>query len=198
MTHRPRYLIVIGPSGAGKSSVLRELDRRQMVVVQPTWTTRPRRPEELDGSPEHRFVSDLEFDDLLRAGSFSHTGAIAGLPYRYGLPAFEPGDGGPVEAVILRAPYVDPLTRHVPGAIVYQIQSRGDQMARRIQARNGGVQDLGRRVADNITETSAGHRVADRTFANHGTLGDLVDSVAGAMTIDFSRRSGSALGRVAS
>jgi ribose 1,5-bisphosphokinase PhnN len=145
MTHRSRCLVLIGPSGAGKSSVLRELDRRLMVVVRPTWTTRPRRPEELEITLEHRFVSDRKFDELLRAGSFSQTGALTGLPYRYGLPAFEPRDGGPVDAVILRADYVEPFSRAVPGAFVYQIGSRGDQMVRRIRARGGGARDLGGR-----------------------------------------------------
>jgi guanylate kinase len=169
-----------------------------LVVVRPTWTTRPRRPEELDGTLEHRFVSDRKFDELLRAGSFSQTGALTGLPYRYGLPAFEPRDGGPVDAVILRADYVEPFSRAVPGAFVYQIGSRGDQMVRRIRARGGGARDLDRRVADNITETTAGRRVADRTFTNDGALEDLVDSVAGAMAIDFAHRSGSAPAAVAS
>ena len=125
-----------------------------------------------------------------RAGSFSRTGAVTGLPYRYGLPTFEPRDDGPVDAVILRARYVEPFTGVVPGTLVYQIRSRDDLMVRRIRGRGGGARELGGRVADNITETTAGRRVADRTFANDGSLEDLVESVAGAMTIDFAHRAG--------
>ena len=198
MTHRSRCLVLIGPSGAGKSSVLRRLDRLRMVVVQPTWTTRPRRPEERNGSPEHRFVSDREFDELLRAGWFSQTGAIAGLPHRYGVPALAPRDSGPVDGLILRAPYVEPFARLVPGTVVYQIQGGAHETLRRLRARDAGTRELGPRVADNSTETSTGRTAADRSFANDGTLGDLVDSVVQAMTIDFPGRSGSALIPVAS
>ena len=79
-------LVVIGPSASGKSSAVRELHRRGVVRVHPTWTTRPRRPDEGDGAPEHRFVTDTIFDDLEAAGFFLGTVCLPGLPYRYALP----------------------------------------------------------------------------------------------------------------
>ena len=61
-----RVLVVIGPSASGKSSLVRELHRRRVIRVLPTWTTRPRRADERDGSLEHRFVSDERFGERAR------------------------------------------------------------------------------------------------------------------------------------
>jgi guanylate kinase len=189
MAFPSRFLIVIGPSGAGKSSVVRELHRRHVVLVQPTWTTRPPRHDETEGSLEHRFVSDAEFEELLRAGFFGQTGSISGLPHRYGLPAFIPHDDGPLDTVILRASYVDQVTRLVPGSVVYQIRDRGDRIARRIRARGCPPAELASRVWDNIAEARSGRLVAHRTFVNHGSLEQLVDKVTDAIAIDFAGRS---------
>jgi guanylate kinase len=198
MAFPPRLLVVIGPSGAGKSSVVRELDRRRAVVVRPTWTTRPPRQDELDGSLEHRFVSDEEFDRLVVTGFFCRTGAITGLAYRYGLPAFVPHEGGPPDAVILRAPYVRSLARLVPGSVVYQIEDRPDQKARRLRARGCPPSELDARIRDNIAESTAGHLVARRIFVNDGTRGQLVDTVTEAVAVDFARSSDAAAALVAS
>src|SRR5436305_590449 len=84
-SRRP-VVVFIGPSGSGKSTVVRELASRGLVTVHPTWTTRPRRADEQQGSLEHRFVSDGEFDELCRRGCFIETVRLFGLPYRYGLP----------------------------------------------------------------------------------------------------------------
>jgi guanylate kinase len=198
MTYPPRWLMVTGPSGAGKSSVVRELHRRRAAVVRPTWTTRPPRDDELDGSLEHRFASDEEFDGLRDAGFFCHTGAIAGLPGRYGLPPFVPHDVGPPDAVIVRAPYVGPLARLVPGSVVYQIGDRPDEIARRLRARGCPPSELDARMRDNIAEAAAGRRVADRTFMNEGTLEELVETVTQAMAIDFPGRAEAVRALVAS
>jgi guanylate kinase len=198
MTSPPRLLVVIGPSGAGKSSVVRELHRRRAVVVRPTWTTRPPRHDELDGSLEHRFVSEEEFDDLVGTGFFCRSGAITGLTYRYGLPAFVPHDGGPPDAVILRAPYVKSLAHLVPGSIVYQIEARPDQMARRLRARGCTPSELDRRIRDNVAESRAGQHVARRIFMNDGTLEQVVDTVTQSVAVDFRGRSGSVPALVAS
>src|SRR4051812_28800945 len=114
-SRRP-VVVFIGPSGSGKSTVVRELADRGLVTVHPTWTTRPRRADEQQGSLEHRFVSDDEFDELCRRKFFIDTVSLFGLAYRYGLPPLDDGSAGatspalhaaPVDAVMLRAPLVD-------------------------------------------------------------------------------------------
>src|SRR3954468_10651500 len=129
-TRRP-VVVFIGPSGSGKSTVVRELADLGLVTVHPTWTTRPRRPDEQQGSLEHRFVSDDEFDRLCRRKFFIDTVSLFGLPYRYGLPPLSnpsSGPADPVDAVMLRAPLVDRFAEHVGAVTVYQIADTDDRL----------------------------------------------------------------------
>jgi ribose 1,5-bisphosphokinase PhnN len=183
-----RYLIVIGPSGAGKSSVVRELGQRHAIVVRPTWTTRAPREDEGDGCLEHRFLSPTEFDERLGMGFFCQTGVIAGLAHRYGMPAFVPRSSGPVDTVILRAPYVEAFTRRLPGAVVYQIEDRSDRIVPRLATRRCPPSEATSRIRDNINESLVGRRVAQRTFINDGPIESLVEVVLEAMSIDLPGR----------
>src|SRR5205085_11400244 len=104
MSSTQPVVVVIGPSASGKSTLVRELHRLGLVDVRPTWTTRPIRPDEADGSLEHRFVTDAEFDRLKNAGFFLDTVEMFGLPYRYGLPR---STARTTEVVMLRAALVE-------------------------------------------------------------------------------------------
>jgi guanylate kinase len=183
-TVRP-VVVVIGPSGSGKSSVVRELERRDVLRVHPTWTTRPRRPDEADGSLEHRFVSEAEFDQLRVEGFFQDTGTLFGLPHRYGLPPLRVSPTGPFDAVMLRAPFVERFSKLVPHRLVYQIRDDIERARCRLVARGVGPRELAARLDDNRREIAAGRRVADRVFVNDRTLDALVDAVAVALTTDI-------------
>ena len=174
----------IGPSGSGKSTAVRRLAARHRLTLHPTWTTRPRRADERHGSPEHRFVSEREFDELARGGFFLDTIRLFGLPHRYGLPRIEPGAGGRVDAVMLRAPLVDRFAELVTRPIVYQIEDHPDRTATRLAARGTGADELAARLADNQVELRAGRVVADRVFVNDGTVEDLVAAISRALTLD--------------
>jgi guanylate kinase len=181
-------LAVIGPSASGKSSLVRELHGRGIVRVHPTWTTRPRRPDELAGSPEHRFVSDDTFDALAARGFFLDTVEMFGLPYRYGLPALASASaGGLVDAVMLRAPLVDRFTALVGRPLVYQVEDTSERPCRRLLERGSDRAEVVARLDDNVREIALGREVADRVFANDGSLDDLADAVAAALAVDVSR-----------
>ena len=61
----PMLVVVSGPSGVGKSTVVAELARRRPQVVPiVTATTRPQRPDEVDGVHYH-FVGRDTFDELM-------------------------------------------------------------------------------------------------------------------------------------
>lgn len=80
-------LVIAGPSGAGKSSVIAEVLRRDPTLAfSVSATTRPRRPDETDGRDYH-FVSEPEFDRLLRAGDLLEWTTYGG--HRYGTPRHE-------------------------------------------------------------------------------------------------------------
>jgi guanylate kinase len=69
----PMLVVVSGPSGVGKSTIVAELARRRPQVVPiVTATTRPQRPEEIDGVHYH-FVSPETFEALMaRHGLLEH------------------------------------------------------------------------------------------------------------------------------
>lgn len=190
-------LVVIGPSGSGKSSVVRALAARGVLRVHPTWTTRPRRAGERGRGAcvEHRFVSDAEFDRLCRHGYFADVVRPFGLPYRYGLPAVRPSRSGPVDAVMLRAPFVERFEALVVGAptssrpLVYQIEDTGEHTVDRLVARRTGSDDVAARLRDNEVERTAGQRIAHRVFVNDGSLDELVDAVSTALRNDVGERS---------
>jgi hypothetical protein len=154
------------------------------VRVHPTWTTRPRRRDELEGSPEHQFVSEAAFDALDAAGFFLDTIAMFGLPHRYGLPSVPPPVRGTVDLVMLRAPLIERFATFVPELLVYQVEDTADRMCQRLLERDCGPEDLVARLDDNRRELALGRRLAHRVFANDGALDDIVDAVQGALQRD--------------
>lgn len=171
-------LVIIGPSGSGKSSVVRMLAGRGVLRVHPTWTTRPRRPDERTGSLEHRFVSEATFDVLERQGFFLDTVSLFGLPHRYGLPPVRRSPGGPLDTVMLRAPLVERFTAFVPDVHVVQVEDDPVRLRARLVARGCSPAELAARLRDNEAEIAAGRRIADRVLVNDGTLLDLAEAVA--------------------
>ena len=162
--------------------MVRELARRGVIKVHPTWTTRPRRPDEANGSVEHEFVSEAEFDRLDAAGFFADRVAMFGLPYRYGLPPLRRSPDGPVDAVMLRAPLVDRFAAICDDFTVFQIEDTPTRAAERLRARGTSEDDIAARLADNNRELVAGRAIAARVFVNDGTLDELADVIAAALT----------------
>jgi guanylate kinase len=178
-----RMLAVIGPSGSGKSSAVRMLARQGLLRVHPTWTTRPRRPEERDGSLEHRFVDDASFDELVASGFFLDSVALFGLPYRYGLPPIRCTTDGRIDTVMLRAPLVERFRQVVPRPlVVVQIEDEPLRIADRLHRRAASTLELRCRLEDNDRETVAGRALADRVLVNDGGLDELAEALEAAIT----------------
>lgn len=80
----PRLIVLSAPSGSGKDTVLRVLRRRPLSLhVAITCTTRPRRPEEVDGV-DYLFLDRAAFDELRRRGELLEDAEYAG--HCYGVP----------------------------------------------------------------------------------------------------------------
>lgn len=78
---RGKLVIVSGPSGAGKSSVCKAmLDAFPRLVWSVSATTRPKRPEEIDGRNYH-FMAEEEFLRKLEAGEFIEHARVHGHYY---------------------------------------------------------------------------------------------------------------------
>lgn len=80
-----RLIVVSGPSGAGKTTVLRQVYRRAAapLVRSVSATTRPPRPDEVDGVDYH-FLSQEEFDRRRQRGDFLECFQVFGHGYWYG------------------------------------------------------------------------------------------------------------------
>src|SRR5579872_6888813 len=94
-------LVFIGPSSSGKSTIAEWLQQQSLVDLNPTYTTRPiRTTDEIHTT--HVFVSDSEFDDLLRSGRFLRTERLFNLPFRYGLTKIVQPQDKAVPLILLR------------------------------------------------------------------------------------------------
>lgn len=61
--------MIAGPSGAGKSTIVRAIRQRLIIEFSVSATTRPPRPDEIDGVSYH-FVDVGEFERLVMIGAF--------------------------------------------------------------------------------------------------------------------------------
>lgn len=84
-----RILILSAPSGAGKTSLARALvETREDVGLTVSHTTRPRRPDEVEGKDYH-FVSHDKFTQMIRDGLFVEYAQVFGNYYGTSLAAIQ-------------------------------------------------------------------------------------------------------------
>jgi guanylate kinase len=80
-----RLTVVSGPTAVGKGTVVTRLSQEHPeIFVSVSVTTRPPRPDEIDGV-HYRFVSADEFDALLVEGELLEWATVHGV-HRYGTP----------------------------------------------------------------------------------------------------------------
>lgn len=180
-------LIIIGPSGAGKSSAIQKLAGQNLIVVTPSWTTRPPRGNEAETAIEHKFATAKEFENERGEGHFLDVVQLFGLPYRYALPKVQKPNSGRVPLIMLRVSLLPLLSKHYSNYIVYQIEDEYDRVEKRIRAREANGEEQGSRLKDYQKEVELGRKVADRVFVNSSELQALVDSLSQAIRQEFGR-----------
>jgi guanylate kinase len=78
---RGRLFVIAAPSGAGKTSLVRALMKREPTLAfSVSYTTRPRRTNEIEGRDYH-FVSDEEFLEMAANGAFVEHAEVFGKHY---------------------------------------------------------------------------------------------------------------------
>jgi len=87
MTQRGRLFVIAAPSGTGKTSLVRALmDRQPRLRFSVSYTTRPPRPNEVDGRDYH-FVSREQFQRMVDAGEFLEHAQVFDNAYGTGITA---------------------------------------------------------------------------------------------------------------
>src|SRR5690242_21697073 len=81
MQRRGLMLVLSSPSGAGKTTLSRRLLQTDPdIVMSVSATTRPPRPNEVDGQ-DYFFVSPDKFESMIRDGGFLEHAAVFGNKY---------------------------------------------------------------------------------------------------------------------
>jgi guanylate kinase len=178
-----RLTVLSGPSGVGKSTVVARLRQRQPQIWQSvSVTTRPPRPDEIDGR-EYFFVSERDFDEMAADGKLLEWAQFAGN--KYGTPRM------PVEEK-LRSGIATLLEIDVEGArqvraalpgtlLVFLAPPSWDELVRRLTGRETESPDvISRRLAAARAELAVGGEF-DITLVNT-SVDDVCNQLVALMT----------------
>jgi guanylate kinase len=170
-----RLIVLSGPSGVGKDTVLHALFAREpRLRYSISYTTRPPRPEEVDGV-SYTFVDEDAFRRLEQAGEFLETAVVHGN--RYGTSRRR------VEAMLGRGEHVvlkidvqgaAAVRRQLPDAIFIFLLPPSIEVLRQ-RLRDRGTDDdeaLARRDADAVRE------MAEASRYDHHVVNDSVERAA--------------------
>ncbi len=140
---QPLVVVISGPSGAGKDSLIRRMKELKVpfhFVV--TATSRPPRPDEIDGVDYH-FLSRERFEAGIRAGEFLEYALVYG-DYK-GIPRWEIENAlASGKDVILRVDVQGAATlrRLIPDAIfIFVIPASREELMERLRARGTETPD---------------------------------------------------------
>jgi guanylate kinase len=178
-----KMIAFIGPSGSGKSTLIRELHRHGAVQAFPSWTTRPRRPDETGDDSDHRFVTTKDFEKLQTEDFFLEVIELYG--FRYGLPDITSTPNSKVPAISVRAPLLKLVSVHFPNHVVYQIESSLETASKRIEARRLTSREKEERLKSYPGELELGRQLCHRSFDTSGLLSKVVEDVERAIAEDF-------------
>jgi len=179
-----RLTVLSGPSGVGKGSVVAHVRRHHpQVWVSVSVTTRAPRPEEIEGV-EYRFLTEAEFDRLVRQGELLEYADYAG--HRYGTPR------GPVEARLagghsalleIDLQGARQVRRRMPSALlVFLAPPTEEELARRLTGRGTEPADVVRRRLDTARVELAAVAEFDEVVIN-STVAEAAETLVTLMSI---------------
>lgn len=156
----PRMLIIIGPTAVGKSSILEHAlqDYPQLCDII-TYTTRPMRNGESEGSPYH-FVSEERFKQLLEKNHFIEWAVVHGK--MYGTPRDQvenASESGKVCIMDIDVQGAKKLLQEYPGAVtIFLLPPSIDSLRQRFVKRGvTSAADLEKRLESAQKEMAQAH-----------------------------------------
>ncbi len=154
---RGRLFVIAAPSGAGKTSLVRALmEREPSLGFSVSFTTRPRRPNEVDGRDYH-FVTRAAFDDMLAADAFLEHAQVFGNAYGTGRAQVESALVSGRDLILeIDWQGARQVRERLPEAIDIFIlpPSRAALEQRLRHRRTDSDEVIARRLADSVTEMS--------------------------------------------
>ena len=183
-----KLVLLMGPSGVGKSVILKELRKRNPVFHFPrSATTRPRR--EGEGDDLYHFLSDAEFDVLLKNGKLLewavvHQGARYGTLLSEILPAIDTGktvirevDVQGFESIRKHPLFAGPKASYALQSIFIAPENK-EQLIARIRRRAPiAEEELSRRIASMEKELSYAPLCSATVLNREGKLQEVVAEV---------------------
>jgi guanylate kinase len=172
---RGKVVVVSGPSGAGKTSVMRRVYKQCPMPLRRSIsaTTRPPRPDEIDGVDYH-FLTDAEFNARRKRGEFIECCEVFSQNYWYGTLRSEvaPGlDAGKWVVLEIDVHGAAEVVRQFPDAItIFLMPASREELERRLRGRNTETEEqLQRRLAH------AERELAEAEKYKHRVVNDQLD-----------------------
>ena len=92
--------IVSGPSGSGKTTLVKQVIHKiENIKFTVSFTTRKQRPGEVEGV-DYRFVSEDEFQDMVKNGRFAEWAVVHGKHYGTPAAALEQSKGSGIDLLL--------------------------------------------------------------------------------------------------
>lgn len=183
-----KLVLLIGPSGVGKSAILKYLRTTHPAYHFPrSATTRARRQGE--GDELYRFVSEEEFDELLRENKVLESAVVHGVG-RYAtiadeiIPFIEQGktvirevDVQGFESISTHPLFTGPDARYRLQSI-FVVPENTEQLVRRIQERAPITEEeLQRRIASMDKELAYADQCTNKVLNREGQLDETINEV---------------------
>lgn len=166
---RGTLLVVSGPSGVGKSSVVHALTERMEFHFSVSWTTRQRRPAEIDGV-DYVFVDRARFEEGIAAGGFLEWAEYSG--YLYGTPrpaVLAHLDRGEHVLLDIENDGAGQVKRAYPDAVlVFVLPPSRAELERRLRSRGDTSEaDIAKRLAVADAQIAEAHQKFDHLVTNN-------------------------------
>jgi guanylate kinase len=180
--------IISGPGGVGKGTVVaRLLQLDPTLWLSRSWTTRARRPGELDQA--YVFADRAEFMARVAAGGFLEWTEFKGNGHLYGTPTLV---GPPGRDVVLEIE-LDGATQvkrsHPDAKLIFIAPPSDDVLAGRLRQRGDSEENVKRRLDTAVEEIPLGRRLADYVVVNDDierAAGELAGIIEGSRHIQGS------------
>ena len=166
-----RIIVLFGPSGVGKSTIASQLaEQCPNLWLSRSWTTRPRRPQELPQS--YQFASTEEFLAHRDAGGFLEWDEFLGNYYGTPLPEAPAGQDVLLEITLDGARQI--REKYPQAVLIFVDTPSTREQKHRLRQRGGSARNRRRRLRRGKLE-----RKQSVNLANHHVINDdLVPTVA--------------------